>query len=180
MIRFEMVDKVFGAFAANVVSGTTDGGLLKHCNLFYRRARIHGVHWGVSLRRWCGALFLGQVNNPRWRWICASVSVCVGHGYNDRGGICRRSRVLSPTTDSDDSFGGSPAQYHRPDVRFYERPVLDSHSRRRRVSRAPPCPASDGALWLNERDAPILTTMTPAGRHTLRRVQLSPEVRAER
>ena len=66
-----------------------------------------------------------------------AISVCVGHGQNDRSGARRRSKVLSPATDSEDSFDSRIARHHRKDVRFSERPLLDSHSRWRRVSRAP-------------------------------------------
>ena len=104
---------------------------------------------------------------------------------NDRGGVRRRSRVLSPTTASEDSFGGSPAQYHHPDIRLYEHSLFwiltpdgDVYPELLHV------PPATGLVWLNERDAPLLTTMTPAGRHVeqvyglgaLRRTQLSPEV----
>ena len=50
--------------------------------------------------------------------------------------------VLSPTTDSEDSFDCRHAQHHQ-DVRFSERALLDSHSRWRRVSRALSSPAGD-------------------------------------
>ena len=71
-----------------------------------------------------------------------AVSVCVGHGQNGSS-VRRGSRVLSPTTDSEDSLESRHAQHHWKDVRFSERPLLDSHSRWRRVSRAPPSPAGD-------------------------------------
>ena len=38
-----------------------------------------------------------------------AVSLCFGHGQNDRGGLRRRSQILSPETDSEDSFDSTPA-----------------------------------------------------------------------
>ena len=99
--------------------------------------------------------------------------------------IRRGSRFLSPATDSEDRFGSRRVQYHRPDVRFFERLVLDSHSRRRRVSRAPPSSASDG-VTVAQREARSYSDdddvyWSPLGtglriRITHRRIELSPEV----
>ena len=77
--------------------------------------------------------------------------------------------ALPSPTDSENSFDSRHAQHHGKDVRFSDRPLLDSHSRWRRVPRA-------GRIWLNE--------MMPAGRHMERayefgahkRILLSPEV----
>ena len=86
-------------------------------------------------------------------------------GQAGRGGVRWRSRALSPASDSEDSFDGLHTQHHQQDVQLFERLVLDSPSRRRRVSRAPPSPAGNGrSVWLNDRNAPILTTMMPVGR----------------
>ena len=64
-----MLDKDFGALAANVVSGSTDGGFSSiaicslHCcygsNLYIPVLVFTGVPWWVSLRRWCGAFVFG-------------------------------------------------------------------------------------------------------------------------
>ena len=50
-----------------------------------------------------------------------AVSVCVGHGQNGSSGVRRRSRALSPPTDSEDSFDSRHAQHHRKDVRIARR-----------------------------------------------------------
>ena len=76
-----------------------------------------------------------------------AVSVCVGYGQNDCGGV-----RLTPDGDV------YPELLHVPPATML--------------------------VWLNERDAPIGTTMTPAGRHlekvygfgALRRILMSPEV----
>ena len=75
-----------------------------------------------------------------------AVSVCVGSGQTGHGGVRRRSWALSPASDSEDSVDGRHAQYHQQDVRFFERLVLDSHSRRRRVPRAPLSPARNWSV----------------------------------
>ena len=93
---------------------------------------------------WCcvsGSL-LRSVMDGELAATAEAVSVCVGHRQNDRSGIRRGSRVLSPETDYEDRFD-SHVQHHPKDVRITERPLLDSHSRRRRVSRDPSCPAGD-------------------------------------
>ena len=86
-----------------------------------------------------------------------AVSVCVGHGLNDRSGVRRSSRFLSPDTDSENSFDSRHVPHHRKEVRISEQLLLDSHCRWRRVSTDPPSPA-DG------RNDPSLTTLMLAGR----------------
>ena len=72
--------------------------------------------WAVSRADYSAALV----------WCCA-FGPLVRSVMEDE--VRRGSRVLSPATDSEDSFDSRHAQHHRKDVRFSERPLLDSHSR---------------------------------------------------
>ena len=80
-----MLNKIFGALAANVGSGSVDSGLssIAICSL-------HGCY-GSSLHV-VVLLLIGFGGG--------AVSVCVGRGENDRSGIRRGNRVLPPATDS--------------------------------------------------------------------------------
>ena len=134
-----MSNKIFGPLAANVGSGSTDGGLsnIAICS-------VHGC-FGSSLRTvvlliagFVGGLFCGAClvlcfwasftirGGGRSPATAEAAPVCVGHGQNDRSGKRRGNRV---------------GFFHREDVRFSGRPLLDSHSRWRRVSRALSSPA---------------------------------------
>ena len=148
-----VLNKVFGALAANTGSDSTDGGLssITVCSLYgCYGSNLHIVVFLLTCGLFCGA---GLVlcfwatstirDGGRSPATAEAMSVCVGHGQHGSSGVRRRSRILSPTTDSEDSLDSRHAQHHRKDVRFSERPLLDSHSRRRRVSGAPPSPAGD-------------------------------------
>ena len=97
----------------------------------------------------------------RWTWARWS------------GWSTSRKQVLSPAVDSEDSFDSRFVQYHRPDVRFLERPVLDSHPRRRHAPRAPPSPAGDG-VSVAQREARFYSDDDDACWLPL--IQLSPDV----
>ena len=51
---------------------------------------------------------------------------------------------------SEDSFDSRHVQHHQKDVRFSERPLLDSHSRWRLVTRAPSSPAGNNNMAQRE------------------------------
>ena len=110
-----MFNKFLGALAVNLGSGSSDGGLwstavcsLHGCcgNSFSHLARSSGLLCALV---WC-CVFDGRQSAPS-----AEVSVCVGHGQNDRSSTRRGSRTLSSETDSEDSFDSRHAQHHRKD-----------------------------------------------------------------
>ena len=151
-----MLNKIIGSLVANVDSGSTEGGLSSIAVCTLHGCYGSNLHFVVFLLGGftCGLFCAAGLVLCFWATLtirdggrsparAEAVSVCVGRGQNDSSGVRRESRVLSPTTDSEDSFDSHHAQHHWRDVRFSERPLLDSHSRWRRVSRALPSPASD-------------------------------------
>ena len=137
-----MSNKIVGPLAANVGSGSTDGGLsnIAICS-------VHGC-FGSSLRTvmlliagFVGGLFCDACLVLCF-WasftiaaIAEAVSVRVGQGKMNTKG--KQGRVLSPMTKSEDGFESRHAQHQREDVRFSGRPLLDFLSRWLRLSRAP-------------------------------------------
>ena len=135
---------------------STDGGLSSIAVCSLHGCYGNNIHIVVFLvgsftcGLFCGACLVlcfwassGFRDGGRSPATAEAVSVRVGHGQNGSSGVRRRNRALSSPTDSEDSFDSRHAQHHRKDVRFSDRPLLDSHSRWRRVPRAPPSPASD-------------------------------------
>ena len=138
-----MVNKIFGALAANIGSGSADGGLssiavysLHGCygNSFHIFVRLVAGFTGGLL---CDAgsvscfwVTSGIRDGRRSAATAEAVSVCVGHGQHDRSGVRRRSRILSPETDAEDSFDSRHVQHHWKDVRIFERPIQRSSKSR--------------------------------------------------
>ena len=186
-----MLNKVFGALAANLGSGSTDGGLSSIAVCFLHGCHGNNIHTVVYLvgsficGLFCGAglvlCFLGLPDGGRSPATAETVSVCVGHGQNGSGGVRRRNRALSSPTDSEDGFDCRHAQHHRKDVRFSERPLLDSRSDGDVYPELLRVPPATGVIWLNERKRHY---PDDAGRHleqvyefgAHRRVFLYPEV----
>ena len=124
-----MLNKIFGALAANIGSGSTDGGLSSTAVCSLRSCHPSSLHTvvrllgGFTCGLFCGAGLVlcfwttsTSRDGGRSPATAKAVSICVGHGQNDSGGVRRGSRVLSPTTDSEDSFDSRHAQHHGKDV----------------------------------------------------------------
>ena len=145
------------------------------------------VHWRVSLRRGCGALFWpGQQSemevdlppSPRQFPSVLDMGTKIAVEYAGEAGLFDQRLILraasaavllNTTGQTCDSTNG---------LFWILTPDGDVNRERLHV------PPATGLVWLHERDAPILTTMTPVGCHleqvygfgALRRFQLSPEV----
>ena len=115
-----LLKKVFGALAANLGSGSTDGGLssiaVVLCTVVTGTTFTLSCFWWAVSRVvfsaalvWCCAL--APRDGGRSPATAEPVSVCVGHVQNGGSGVRRRNRALSSPTDSEDSFDSGHAQH---------------------------------------------------------------------
>ena len=111
-----MLHKDFGALAANIGSGSTDGGPSSIAVCFLHGCYGSSLHMVVfllgsftcELFYGAGLVFVfgplsGFRDGGRSPATAEAVSVCVGDGQNGSSGVRRRNRALSSPTDSEDS-----------------------------------------------------------------------------
>ena len=131
-LRF-MVNKVFGALAANFGSGSTDGRLssIAVCSL-------HGCHGNNIF------IVVFLVGSFTCGLFCGAGLVLCLPPLRRYPSVLDTGKMVAVEYEGETGlFDSRHAQHHRKDVRFSDRPLLDSHSRWRRVPRAPPSPAGD-------------------------------------
>ena len=173
-----MLSKFFGALAANLGSGSTDGGLssIAVCSLHgCDGSNFHIVSFllgGSTCGQFCGAgLVLCFWPSSAIRYggrspaTAEAVSVCVGHGQNGSSGVRRRSgvfhqRLILRTASTAAMLNTTGRMYDTPNGLFWIlTPDGDVYPELLRV------PPVTGIIWLNERNELVPTTVMPGGRH---------------
>ena len=191
-----MLNKIFGALAANIGSGSTDGGLssIAVCSLHgCCGGNLHIVVFllgdfvcGIIVLVWCcafGPLLRSVMEGDRPPQLRRYPSVLdnvkmIAVEYEGEAGFFHQ-RLILRTTSIAAILNTTGRMCDSPNGLFWIlTPDGDVYPE------ILPVPLATGFIWLNERNEPIPTTMMPAGRHweqvcefgAHRRILLSPEV----